>query len=195
MSVPSPRPGMGRPGGVPRPGMRPGMAPGASPAARTADPFAAASGAGSEFSFDLTGVQAGAYQTLSVGVHPAQCAAVTRGQSNAGNPKVVWTFNVLGGPDHGKQGQMHQAVTQKAIGRLAQTIESLGIGQSGGPVSFTESQAVGRVCAIIVTMSTGTDGVERPGIDTTAHWSKFANEPVFQEVMERLGLNENGEAV
>ena len=196
MSVPQRRPGApgpARPGGPPMPtgAGRPVPAAGAGPAR---DPFAAPSASSAEFSFDLTGVSAG-YSNLPVGIWPARLDEVANGVANSGNKKVVWTFTIAAGPQRGKQGQLHCAITQKAMFKIAQTVEALGIAQTGGPVRFTKEDAVGRYCAIVVSEREGTDGVIRPSLESAQPFYTYHTESDFQEAMQLHGLDETGTPV
>lgn len=167
-----------------------------------ADPFAspgAGGGGGDAFEFDFDGVRTGSSFSIPVGVWPAKIMEVARGTSNAGNAKLVWTVRVVGGAHQGKQQQFHTALTERAMWKVKETTDALGFETIPGTnrVRFTPAEAVGRVCAMVVEEQAGTDGVVRPQISRLMHWSEFADEPMFVETAERLGIvyqEEEGEA-
>ena len=175
------------------PGRRPAAAGG------QADPFATPARSNEAmFEIDLTGVTTGPSWQIPVGVHPAKLVDVQRGTSQAGNNKLVWILQIIGGASRGKQQQFHTALTQPAMWKVGETVEALGLGESGGRLTFSQADAIGRVCAVVVEEQIGRDNISRPQISRLVHWGEFADDPVFIETAERLGLifesDEEGEA-
>lgn len=158
--------------------------------ANGADPFSSNRAAGSAmFEADLSGVTSGPSWSIPVGVWPAKLTDVQNGTSNAGNRKFVWSLQVIGGPHRSKTGQFHTALTERAMWKVAETVEALDLGQAGQLMRFSHAEAVGRVCAIVVEDQVGTDNVTRPQITRLCHWSEFADDPIFVETAQRLGFS------
>jgi hypothetical protein len=175
---------------------------GRAPAQRTqADPFAvrtANNGAGSadDFSFDATGTTSGGFG-FPVGVWPARLKRVERTIASTGKPMFVWYFDGIIGTTRGRAGRLYTVLFPEPEKNwaAAQVCESLELGSVGGAIRFTREEAEGRFCAVVVEEQEGRDGVTRPQITKTLHWSSFADDPEFVEAAERYGLNGAQEGV
>lgn len=158
------------------------------------DPFAPRSANGSggdEFIIGVGGTTAGGGLGFPLGVWPARLKKVERTTSAAGNTMLVWHFDGVGGDARGRSGRLHTVIFQETEKNwaLRQTCESFGIPVSNDQIRIVPSEIEGSYCAVVVEMQSGRDGINRPSIQRTLHWSQFGDEQDFIEAAERLGLS------
>lgn len=123
----------------------PGGAPKTLPGKNTAP-------AGDEYTVDLTDVQQNSY-TIPDGVYKVKCVDVEQGVSKGGNPQFIWTFEVVDGPHKGFSPKVFTALTPAAMWKVAETVQALGVGQTGQVVKFKRSDVIGKVCGALIEQS------------------------------------------
>lgn len=99
----------------------------------------------SEFAIDLTQVKKKGESRFLFpdGEYEAIVTAVEKQVSSSGNPMLKWTFE--GGEDLKNTGFFYYTVlTPQAIWKAAETVVSLGLGDTGSQVNFKRSEAIGR---------------------------------------------------
>lgn len=116
----------------------PGPAAGPSSAAASAD----------EFSVDLTEVESG--NLIPDGNYRVKCINVEQSVSKGGNPMFVWDFEIVGTEYAGRILKVFTAITPAAMWKVAETVEALGIGQTGSVVKFKRSDVINRECGAVV---------------------------------------------
>ena len=120
---------------MPGPG---GAAPAASP-----DEFAA-----DEFAVDLTEVESSGL--IPEGTYRVRCADVQQSVSKGGNPMFVWDFEIVGGEHDGRMLKVFTAITPAAMWKVAETVQALGVGETGKVVKFKRSDVIGKECGAVV---------------------------------------------
>lgn len=114
--------------------------------------------ASEEFSFDLT--NASASGLIEPGPYLAMVSEVIKTMSKAGDPMIVFTFQILATGNKEKTTyenrtiKRHCVLKPEAMGIIANTTESLGLGKAGAPVSFKKEDAMNRLCYIVIAPST-----------------------------------------
>lgn len=112
-------------------------------------PGAAPSPSVDEFAVDLTDVESSF--TIPDGTYRVKCANVEQSVSKGGNPMFVWEFEVTGGTKYdGHMLKVFTAITPAAMWKVAETVQALGIGQTGSVVKFKRSDVIGRECGAVV---------------------------------------------
>lgn len=100
------------------------------------------------FEVDLTDVQSGF--TIPDGVYRVRCINVEQSVSKGGNPMFVWDFEVSEGQHSGFTLKVFTAITPAAMWKVAETVQALGVGQTGQVVKFKRSDVVGKECGAVV---------------------------------------------
>lgn len=104
------------------------------------------------FEVDLTGVQANSY-VIPDGSYKVKCKDIEQGVSKAGNPQFIWTFEVSEGQYAGFELKTFTAITPAAMWKVAETVQALGIGQTGSVVKFKRTDVLGKECGALVEAS------------------------------------------
>lgn len=129
----------------------PGMAPQMSgPGATTSSspmPGSSVPMGSDNFEVDLSEVQSGF--TIPDGVYKVKCVEIEQTVSKGGNPMFAWTFEVSAGPHAGFQSKVFTALTPAAMWKVAETVEALGVGQTGQVVKFKRSDVINRECGAL----------------------------------------------
>lgn len=103
------------------------------------------------FEVDLSDVQNGF--TIPDGNYKVKCIDVEQGVSKAGNPQFIWTFNIADGQYAGREFKSFTAITPAAMWKVAETVEALGIGQTGSVVKFKRTDVIGKECGALIEQS------------------------------------------
>lgn len=104
-----------------------------------------------DFEVDLDGVENNSQYYVPPGNYQGQLISLTKKQSSSGNPMWVWDFVVVeDGPAQGKELRVFTALTPAAMWKVAETIEALGLGETGGKVKFNKKEAIGKQCMLEV---------------------------------------------
>ena len=96
------------------------------------------------FEIDLSEVQSGF--TIPDGLYKVKCTDIEQTVSRGGNPMFAWTFEVSAGPQAGFQSKVFTALTPAAMWKVAETVEALGMGQTGQVVKFRRSDVLNKEC-------------------------------------------------
>lgn len=132
------------------------------------------------FEVDLSNVQENSY-TIPDGIYAAKCIDVTQDVSKSGNPMFVWEFELVGGNYNGRTFKSWTAITPAAMWKVAETVQALGIGQTGRVVKFKRSDVIGKACGLVIEQDEYNGKVN----------SKISNVISTQEMQERLTNNAN----
>lgn len=119
--------------------------PGGSPM-----PGNSAAGSADTFEVDLTNVDTSGGMHIPEGNYRAKLVEVEQSVSKGGNPMFVWTFEISAGDHKGFQMKSFTAITPAAMWKVAETVEALGIGQTGTTVKFKRSDVINRECGLVV---------------------------------------------
>lgn len=123
--------------------------PGAS-APTTPMPGAPGATAGSDsFEVDLTDVQENSF-TIPDGNYKIKCIDIEQSVSKGGNPMFIWTFEVSEGDHAGFQTKLFTAITPAAMWKVAETVQALGIGQTGQTVKFKRTDVINKECGALI---------------------------------------------
>jgi hypothetical protein len=104
--------------------------------------------AADNYEIDLTDVQDGF--TIPDGKYEVACIDVEQSVSKGGNPMFVWTFQVADGPHAGFESKVFTAITPAAMWKVAETVQALGVGQTGSVVKFKRSDVINRRCGALI---------------------------------------------
>ena len=120
----------------------------AAPAAQTSPmPGSSVPMGADNFEVDLSAVQNGF--TIPDGVYRVKCIEIEQTVSKGGNPMFAWTFEVSAGPHTGFQSKVFTALTPAAMWKVAETVEALGVGQTGQVVKFKRSDVINKECGAL----------------------------------------------
>lgn len=111
-------------------------------------------GAGSmmdNYEVDLTGVTNGF--TIPDGNYKVVCTDIEQSVSKGGNPMFVWSFEVSEGQYTGFQSKVFTAITPAAMWKVAETVEALGVGQTGTKVKFNRTDVLNKECGALIEKS------------------------------------------
>lgn len=123
----------------------------AAPSNPTPMPGTSSSASADNFAVDLTEVKSNF--TIPDGLYKVRCTEIEQSVSKSGNPMFVWTFQVSEGEHAGHELKVFTAVTPAAMWKVAETVEALGIGQTGSVVKFKRSDVLNRECGAMVEAS------------------------------------------
>lgn len=104
--------------------------------------------AADSFEVDLTGIED--QSMIPDGPYRARCINVEQSVSKGGNPMFVWDFEIAEGERAGRVLKVFTAITPAAMWKVAETVQALGVGQSGQMVKFKRSDVVGKECGAVV---------------------------------------------
>ena len=126
--------------------------PGTPAPAPSSAPMPGTSTAGSAdtFEVDLSSVDNSGGFHIPEGTYRAKLVEVEQSVSKGGNPMFVWTFEISAGEHKGFQLKSFTAITPAAMWKVAETVEALGIGQTGTTVRFKRSDVINRECGLAV---------------------------------------------
>lgn len=128
----------------------PGTAPKTPTPNATPMPGASAGNAADTFELDLTNVDTSGGMHIPEGTYRAKLVEVEQSVSKGGNPMFVWTFEISAGEHKGYQLKSFTAITPAAMWKVAETVEALGVGQTGTVVKFKRSDVINRECGLVV---------------------------------------------
>lgn len=100
------------------------------------------------FEVDLSEVKSGF--TIPDGIYRVKCIEIEQTVSKGGNPMFAWTFEVSAGPNTGFQSKVFTALTPAAMWKVAETVEALGVGQTGQVVKFKRSDVINKECGALI---------------------------------------------
>lgn len=141
------------------------------------------------FRFDLSNAQSSA--PIAVGSYLCHCIDLSKGISQNQNPKWDFKFEIIrkanGEPDPQANRSITKscALTEIALGILAETLEALGIGKGGQMVDFKRNDVIGRLCYIEVVKgeyqgrATSNVGRLAPFDPPGAKWDKVTQRPII----------------
>lgn len=111
-------------------------------------PGASAAAGADSFEVDLTDIQ----DNFKVpdGLYRVRCQNVEQSVSKGGNPMFVWDFVVVDGQYTGREFKVFTAITPAAMWKVAETVQALGIGQTGAVVKFKRSDVIGKECGALI---------------------------------------------
>lgn len=127
----------------------PGTAPSPKPTS-TPMPGNSTAGSADTFEVDLSGVDNSGGFHIPEGTYRAKLVEVEQSVSKGGNPMFVWTFEISAGDHTGFQLKSFTAITPAAMWKVAETVEALGVGQTGTVVKFKRSDVINRECGLVV---------------------------------------------
>lgn len=113
------------------------------------------------FEVDLTNVESGF--EVPDGNYKVKCLDVEQSVSKGGNPMFVWTFEISEGDHAGFQSKVFTAITPAAMWKVAETVQALGVGQTGSVVKFKRTDVIGKECGALIEKSEY-NGQERSSI-------------------------------
>jgi len=100
------------------------------------------------FEVDLTEVSDGF--NIPDGNYKVKCVDIEQSVSKSGNPMFVWTFEVSEGKHIGFQSKVFTAVTPAAMWKVAETVQALGVGQTGSVVKFKRTDVINKECGALI---------------------------------------------
>lgn len=100
------------------------------------------------FEVDLTNVQDGF--KIPDGNYKVKCIEIEQTVSKGGNPMFVWTFEVSEGQHAGFQSKVFTAITPAAMWKVAETVQALGVGQTGSVVKFKRTDVINKECGALI---------------------------------------------
>lgn len=103
------------------------------------------------FEIDLSEVKSGF--TVPDGVYRVKCIEIEQTVSKGGNPMFAWTFEISSGDYSGFQSKVFTALTPAAMWKVAETVEALGVGQTGQVVKFKRSDVINKECGALFEQS------------------------------------------
>ena len=113
------------------------------PGAPTANPNAVG-----DFEVDLTEVQDNF--RVPDGNYKVKCTDIEQTVSKGGNPMFVWTFQISEGQHAGFESKVFTAITPAAMWKVAETVQALGVGQTGSVVKFKRTDVIGKECGALI---------------------------------------------
>jgi hypothetical protein len=123
-------------------------APTPMPGASTNTPMPGAPAGPDSFEVDLTDVQDNF--TIPDGNYKIKCIDIEQSVSKGGNPMFIWTFEVSEGEYAGFQTKVFTAITPAAMWKVAETVQALGIGQTGQTVKFKRTDVINKECGALI---------------------------------------------
>jgi hypothetical protein len=100
------------------------------------------------YEVDLTNVQSAF--TVPDGLYKVKCIDIEQSVSKGGNPMFIWTFEVSEGAHAGFQSKVFTAITPAAMWKVAETVQALGVGQTGQTVKFKRTDVIGKECGAMI---------------------------------------------
>lgn len=124
------------------------------------------------FEVDLSNVEMNNF-TIPDGLYKVKCVEVEQGVSKSGNPMFIWTFEVSEGERTGFQSKVFTAITPAAMWKVAETVQALGVGQTGQVVKFKRSDVINKECGAMFETSEY-DGKNRSSIASVISLAELA---------------------
>lgn len=124
-----------------------------------------------DFEVDLTNVSSGA--SIPDGTYKVTCLDIEQTVSKGGNPMFVWTFEVSEGQYAGFQSKVFTAITPAAMWKVAETVQALGVGQTGSVVKFKRTDVLNKSCGALIE-KTEYNGQERSQITKVISMQELA---------------------
>lgn len=87
------------------------------------------------------------------GNYKVRCIEIEQSVSKGGNPMFVWTFEVSEGEHAGFQSKVFTAITPAAMWKVAETVQALGVGQTGSVVKFKRTDVINKECGALIEQS------------------------------------------
>lgn len=103
------------------------------------------------YEVDLSNVESGF--SIPDGNYKVKCIDIEQSVSKGGNPMFVWTFEVSEGDRAGFQSKVFTAITPAAMWKVAETVQALGVGQTGSVVKFKRTDVIGKECGALIEKS------------------------------------------
>ena len=100
------------------------------------------------FEVDLTNVQSNL--AIPDGKYEVVCTEIEQNVSKSGNPMFVWTFQIANGDFAGRELKVFTAITPAAMWKVAETVQALGVGQTGEVVKFKRTDVLNKHCGAII---------------------------------------------
>ena len=125
------------------------MNPAPSPAAAPSMPGQSVNNMNMAFEVDLTNVQDSSF-AIPDGTYKAKCIDITQDVSKSGNPMFIWEFEIVEGDYRGRTFKSWTAVTPAAMWKVAETVQALGVGQTGQVVKFKKGDVINKLCGIVM---------------------------------------------
>lgn len=100
------------------------------------------------FEVDLTDVQDNF--KIPDGNYKVKCINIEQSVSKGGNPMFVWTFEISEGEHVGFQSKVFTAITPAAMWKVAETVQALGVGQTGSVVKFKRTDVINKECGALI---------------------------------------------
>lgn len=123
------------------------------------------------FEVDLTDVQDNF--KIPDGNYKVKCIEIEQSVSKGGNPMFVWTFEVSEGEHIGFQSKVFTAITPAAMWKVAETVQALGVGQTGTVVKFKRTDVINKECGALIE-ATEYNGQERSQISRVMSLKELA---------------------
>lgn len=123
------------------------------------------------FEVDLTDVQDNF--VIPDGNYRVKCIDIEQNVSKGGNPMFVWTFEVTEGENKGFQSKVFTAITPAAMWKVAETVQALGVGQTGSVVKFKRTDVINKECGALIE-KTEYNGQERSQISRVMSLKELA---------------------
>jgi hypothetical protein len=120
-----------------------------SPAAAPSMPGQSVNNMNMGFEVDLTDVQESSF-AIPDGTYKAKCVDITQDISKSGNPMFIWDFEIVEGNYKGKTFKSWTAITPAAMWKVAETVQALGVGQTGQVVKFKKGDVINKLCGIVM---------------------------------------------
>lgn len=122
------------------------------PGASTNTPMPGAPAGPDSFEVDLSDVQENSF-TIPDGLYKIKCIDIEQSVSKGGNPMFIWTFEISEGDHIGFQSKLFTAITPAAMWKVAETVQALGIGQTGQTVKFKRTDVINKECGALIEMT------------------------------------------
>lgn len=136
---------------MPMPGAAPQMSGAAATAGSSPMPGSSVPIGSDNFEVDLSEVQSNF--VIPDGIYRVRCIDVEQTVSKGGNPMFAWSFEVSSGDYTGFQSKVFTALTPAAMWKVAETVEALGVGQTGQVVKFKRSDVINKECGALIEKS------------------------------------------
>ena len=101
------------------------------------------------FEVDLSEVTTSGFN-IPDGNYKVKCIEIEQSVSKGGNPMFIWTFEISEGPHTGFQSKVFTAITPAAMWKVAETVQALGVGQTGQVVKFNRSDVINKECGAFI---------------------------------------------
>ena len=102
--------------------------------------------------YNLDEISSSAYDTGRV---RAKLKSVKKKPSRAGNPMLVFTWQIQTGPQKGQKISSYPSLMDNALGNLKEHLEALGL---SGTVSKSSDSLLGKTAVLVIAESPGRDG-------------------------------------